>query len=130
MSTLRHLLLSATFATLLTSCTATQNDNLVLAEDEYAAGRYESARQLCREIADNDSTDNVTVNRLCRLAMLNAKLAEHFEDDANIASATRYMHRAMQRDSDSVAIFIKSLEIEERSLSALISQLTRAIDTH
>lgn len=130
MNGLRQMFVTAVCAAaMLGSCgDSAGSDRLVIAEDECSAGRYESARQLCEAIDNDVDADTVSVARLCRMAMLNARVAEELEDDANTATATRYLQCALQRDSDSVAAFFTSLEIDDRSRMALINQLSRAFD--
>lgn len=114
------------FAVLATSCGGNASDRLSLAESEFEAGRYESAQSLTDELVNGDDADTVNVGRLCRLFLLSARLAEHQDEESNLATAIRCMQSAMRRDSDSVAAFIEALTAEDRTRSVLVSQLMRA----
>lgn len=123
-----HLSLIALCAIMPVACTDSSSDRLDLAESEFEAGRYESAQSLTDELVNGQNTDTVSVGRLCRLSLLSAKLAEHNDEESNLATATRCMQSATKRDSDSVAAFIETLTIEDRTRTALVSQLMRAAD--
>lgn len=112
----------------ITACTDSNTDRLDIAESEIDAGRYESALSLYDELATENPVDSISIARLCRLSLLCAKLAEHADGETNLANATAYMQAAVRRDSDSVTIFVESLPIEDRTRSAMVSQLMHAID--
>lgn len=110
------------------ACAGSADDKLSLAESEYESGRYETAQSLADELISGENADTVSVGRLCRLYLLCAKLAEHQDEGSNLAAATRCMQTAMQRDSDSVAAFIETLTIEDRTRTALVTSLMRAAE--
>ena len=110
------------------ACADGGSDPLDIAEAEIDAGRYASAQSLSDELLAQYPADSVSVARLCRMSLLCAKLAEHAEEETNLANATRCMQAAMRRDSDSVTIFVEALPIEDRTRSAMVSQLMHAID--
>lgn len=111
-----------------TACSDSGSDRLDIAESEIDAGRYASAQSLFDELLSESDADSLSVARLCRMSLLCARLAEHNDAESNLANATDLMQSAMRRDSDSVTIFVESLSIEDRTRSAMVSQLMHAID--
>lgn len=124
----RVIAIAAGISLSLAACTDSNSDRLDLAESEIDAGRYASAQSLTDELLAENPADSVSVARMCRLSLLCAKLAEHADEETNLANATRYMQAAVRRDSDSVTVFVESLSIEDRTRSAMVSQLMHAID--
>lgn len=112
----------------LSACSDSSSDQLDIAESEIDAGRYASAQSLFDELLSETDADTLSVARLCRMSLLCARLAEHNDAESNLANATDLMQAAMRRDSDSVTIFVESLPIEDRTRSAMVSQLMHAID--
>lgn len=126
---LRWLIAGVTTISLsLTACNDNGSDRLDIAESEIDAGRYAVAQSLFDELLTETDADSLSVTRLCRMSLLCARLAEHNDAESNLANATGLMQAAMQRDSDSVTIFVESLPIEDRTRSAMVNQLMHAIN--
>lgn len=112
---------------ILGACSDGDSDKLALAEEEYDAGRFESAKKLAEELSSDARIDTTDVRRLCRLSILSVKLAEQFDEQSNLANAMRCMQTAISRNPDTVEAFIESLTIEDRTRSAMISQLMQSM---
>ena len=71
----------------LTACSKSVDSNNVSAIERFIANKnYESAQNICDDIADNADLKEIAINELCRLSLAYAKLAEKSKEDANMAS--------------------------------------------
>ncbi len=113
---------------MMTSCGGHSYNSVTTADDEYDAGRLASAQALCDSLILGPAFDGLSDDELCRLSMLTSRLADTKDEDANLALAARCMQAALQREPDSVLIFVHSLSADEQSRTLFIRQLARTID--
>lgn len=112
----------------LTACTGEIHDPVTSAENDFEAGMFESAKSICDSLVSSDRLDGLSVDELCRISVLMVKLAEHGDEEANMAMATRCMQAALSRDADSVFSFVHTLPVDQQSQTVLIQQLSNSID--
>lgn len=113
---------------LFSSCVSKSDDIVTIAEEELAAGRVESAQALCDSIVAGPQFDRLSVAQLCRLSLLASHLAEVSDEVSDLALASNCMRVAMQRDPDSVLVFVHSLPADDQSRSLFIRQLSGTLD--
>lgn len=112
-----------------TSCTIGHRrgaDNIELAEQAIAEGRYARAQALCDSLATGEEFARLNTGQLCRLAMLFMQLADRNAEDVNTAFAARSLGAAFSRDSDSTVIYIESLQPEDRARVMILRALNHA----
>lgn len=112
----------------ITACTGEINDPVSAAENDFEAGQFESAKTICDSLITDENLVALSIDELCRISVLMVKLAEHGEEEANMALAARCMQAAISRDADSVAIFAHNLPVDQQSQTVLIQQLSNSID--
>lgn len=112
------------------SCAGNQVDRLTQAETAYENGQFAAAQSICEEMSENDRIDELSVNELCRISILMGKLADHTDESANMATATRCMLAALSRQPDSVAEFMRSLPADDLPQTAVLQQLSRTIERY
>lgn len=122
------MLAAAMAAVALTSCGNHAYNSVAVAEDEFEAGRLASAQSMCDSLILGPAFKDLSVDELCRLSMLTSRLADSKDEDSNLALAARCMQAALQREPDSVLIFVHSLSADEQSRSLFIRQLVRTVD--
>lgn len=125
---LKHIIASAIVAAVISSCGQIGDYSVETAESEFQAGRYESAQVLCDSLILGQRFNDLSIDELCRLSMLTSRLADLSDEEANMALAARCMQAALQREPDSVLIFVHSLPVDEQSRTLFIRQLTRTVD--
>ena len=77
------------------------------AELAYDNGRYSTAQTICDSIVNSVGFDSLGVDRLCRLALLYSRLAEHHGDEeANTAQAAHCFETALSVNADSTLMFM------------------------
>lgn len=113
---------------MLSSCGGNSYNSVASAEEEFEAGRLSSAQSLCDSLILGPAFYNLSVDELCRLSMLTSRLADTKDEDTNLALAARCMQAALQREPDSVLIFVHSLSADEQSRTLFIRQLARTMD--
>lgn len=110
------------------SRTDTEGD-LVLAESAMHEGRYAEAADICRDILQETDSTAVTVNQMCRIAVVYATAADNdCDNELNMARAADCFRRAAAVNADSVSIFLNSLSVEEQSIANMAHRL--AMGTH
>lgn len=114
------------------ACAASDSpaDNLISARQAYADGSYDVARTICDSIAAPARIDRLSVDQMCNLSMIYIALSEKIpaSEEEIVASAARCLGRAIDRNPDSVNIFIHSLPVEEQSLVVMLKSLCQSID--
>lgn len=130
MISLRTLLAAAVVATAFAACTddSSREDTIGRAEDAFELRNYAAAQIICDSLISGRQFADLSVDQLCRLSILTARLAEQTDEESNMALAARCMQSALQRHPDSVLLFIQSLPADQQSSSQLIRQLTRSLD--
>ena len=125
---LNHIIAAAIAAAVISSCGQIGDYSVETAENEFQAGRYESAQTLCDSLILGQQFSDLSIDELCRLSMLTSRLADLCDEETNMALAARCMQAALQREPDSVLIFVHSLPADEQSRTLFIRQLTRTVD--
>ena len=98
--------------------------DLETAELAYDNGRYSTAQTICDSIVNSVGFDSLGVDRLCRLALLYSRLAEHHGDEeANTAQAAHCFETALSVNADSTLMFMAGAPVEEQARLALISAI-------
>lgn len=111
------------------SCGNNPRPTVEAAEQEYDAGDFAVAQTICDSLTCGDNINALSVDELCRLSMLASRLADHNDEETNMAMSARCMQAAIDRQPDSVEIFIQSLEADDQPRSLFIRQLTHtAVD--
>lgn len=118
--------MALSFTTL--SCNNETADPLSQAESDYEMGLYSSAQSVCDGLIASDEFERLSVNELCRLSVLMVKLADHSDESSNMAYASRCMQAALKMQSDSVIEYVRTLPVDEQSLTILLQQLSRSLD--
>lgn len=128
MNRLRKSLCALFSVIMLSSCGGIGGDSVEAAEEEYASGHIEAAQAICDSLVLGSDFAGLSVNELCRLSVLTSRLAEHDNEDVNMALAAKCMQAAMLQNADSVLAFVHSLPADEQSRTLFVRQLTRMID--
>ena len=115
-------------ATMTTACGHKSDATVAAAEEKYRSGSYSAAQSLCDSLVLGKNFDELTVDELCRLSLLASRLADHNDEEANMALAARCMQAALDRRPDSVRLFVDSLSVDDQTRSLLIRQLTHTVD--
>lgn len=114
----------------LSSCHGGANDgagDIADAERAYAGGDYGRAQMIADSLATDHAMERMSVRGLCRLSLLLVHLSDNAADiSSNTALAVRALDMAAQRDSDSTAVFIGNMPIDDRAKMALVSAIARA----
>lgn len=118
----------AVTAAMMTACGRKTDISVSAAEDQYDSGRYAVAQTMCDSLILGEDFDALTVDELCRLSMLASRLADRSDEEANMALAARCMQAAIDREPDSVLLFVQSLTLDDQPRSLFIRQLTHTVD--
>lgn len=103
--------------------------DLVLAESAMHEGRYGEAAEICRDILQKTDSTAITVNQMCRIAVVYAMAADNdCDNELNMARAADCFRRAASVSADSVSVFLNSLSVEEQSIANMAHRL--ALGTH
>lgn len=114
----------------LTACSESVDTNKVSAIEQFIDDKnYESAQDICDDIADNANLKEISINDLCRLSLAYAKLAEKSKEDANMAMATKCYREAVSINADSAAAFFAEIPVEDMQFSEMLKTLSGAIDS-
>lgn len=124
----KHIITAVITAAVISSCGRIDDYSVETAENEFQAGRYGSAQTLCDSLILGQRFNDLSIDELCRLSMLTSRLADLCDEESNMALAARCMQAALQREPDSVLIFVHDLPADEQSRSLFIRQLTRTVD--
>ena len=132
-SFLRRLLLPAfiILTVVLPSCVGTidTEGDLALAEGAMREGRYGEAAEICRDILQKTDSTAISVNQMCRIAVVYATAADNdCDNELNMARAADCFRRAAAVSADSVSLFLNSLSVEEQSIANMAHRL--ALGTH
>lgn len=101
--------------------------DVTLAEQALAEGRYARAQHIADTLVVGSSFSDLNVEELCRLAMVFMELGENAEDPGvTVASATRCLGAAFERDSDSTAACIRDMDSEDRARAMVVNALIEA----
>ncbi len=115
---------------ILMACSESVDTNKVSAIEQFIADKnYESAQDICDDIADDADLKEISINELCRLSLAYAKLAEKSKEDANMAMATKCYREALSMNADSVAIFFAEIPVDDVQFGEMLKALSGAIDT-
>lgn len=112
----------------LTACSGEIHDSVTSAENDFEAGLFESAKSICDSLVSGDRFNGLSVDELCRISVLMVKLAEHADEEDNMAMAAHCMQAALSRDADSVFSFVQALPVDQLPQTVLIQQLSNSID--
>lgn len=125
------ILILAAIAACLVSCGGgTPSDPLESAEEAFNDSRFAKAQALCDSLVLGDSFSGLSVDQLCRLSLLLAKLGENGADDeANTAFAAYSLRRALTLNKDSVNIFTHSLSMDDQARFIPLTVLAAPVDT-
>lgn len=116
----------------LTACSESVDTNKVSAIEQFIDNKnYESAQDICDDIADNANLKEISINDLCRLSLAYAKLAEKSKEkeDANMSMATKCYREAVSINADSAAAFFAEIPVEDMQFSEMLKTLSGAIDS-
>lgn len=114
----------------LTACSESVDTNKVSAIEQFIDDKnYESAQDICDDIADDANLKEISINDLCRLSLAYAKLAEKSKEDANMSMATKCYREAMSINADSAAAFFAEIPVEDMQFSEMLKTLSGAIDS-
>ncbi len=114
----------------LTACSESVDTNKVSAIEQFIADKnYESAQDICNDIADDADLKEISINELCRLSLAYAKLAEKSKEDANMAMAIKCYREALLMNADSVAAFFAEIPVDDMPFGEILKALSGAIDT-
>ena len=114
----------------LTACSKSVDSNNVSAIERFITNKnYESAQNICDDIADNADLKEISINELCRLSLAYAKLAEKSKEDANMAMATKCYREALSMNADSVAAFFAEIPVDDVQFGEMLKAFSSAIDT-
>lgn len=116
------------FVSALYGCSSRQdvNDQLSEAEEAMDQGDYRSGTKICTEIAHTTDTAELSVQQLCRMAMIYASAADNDVDNAsNMAAALHCFNSAIARDADSTSMFVENLPIDLQATARLALQLLK-----
>lgn len=115
----------------LPSCVGTVDteDDLTLAESAMREGRYDEAAEICRDILQKTDSTALSVNQMCRIAVVYATVADNdCDNELNMARAADCFRRAAAVSADSVTMFLSGLSVEEQSIANMAHRL--AMGTH
>ena len=103
--------------------------DLALAESAIHEGRYSEAADMCRDILQKTDSTTLTVNQMCRIAVVYATAADNdCDNELNMARAVDCFRRVASVSADSVSMFLSNLSIEEQSIANMAHRL--ALGTH
>ncbi len=103
--------------------------DLALAESAMHEGRYSEAADICRDILQKTDSTALTVNQMCRIAVVYATAADNdCDNELNMARAADCFRRAAAVSADSVSMFLNGLSVEEQSIANMAHSL--ALGTH
>lgn len=123
------IILTLTLA-LLAACSGGIENTVDRAENDFINKRYEASQTICHNLAGSEEFDALSVNDLCRLSTLLVRLAEHSDEESNMALAAHCMQSAIDRSPDSVLIYLRSQPVDRLSETILLQQLSRAADAY
>ena len=107
------------------------SDSVGYAEEAFNDGRFAKAQALCDSLVLGNSFSELSIDQLCRLSLLFAKLGENGADDeANTAFAAYSLRRALTLDKDSVSIFTHSLSMDDQARFMPLTVLAAPVDTN
>lgn len=93
-------------------------------------GRYASAQGLADSLVIGPAFSQLNTQELCRLSLALMLLGENSaEPEANTAFAARCLNAALTRDSDSTALYIKTVNNEDRATLLMLKSLNEASHT-
>lgn len=122
-----QILLSIVLTVCAAACahTASMPDRpLDAAEQAYADGKYVRAQMLADSIVLSSDLAEMQATSLCRLSLLLMRLSEVNGDaGSNIAFAAHALEAAERCDSDSTAIFIESLPVDDRARLVMVNSI-------
>lgn len=99
----------------LTACDDTPADPISRAENAIADKDFELAQTLADSIIGGKNFTKLQTSQLCRTALVYARLSEHREQDINMGAAALCMRRAAELSPDSVELFIRQLDVDDRA---------------
>lgn len=94
------------------------------AEAAFAAGHYTTAQQLADSMMVSDNFPTMAATDLCRLSLLYVRLDEMSDVNGNVAMAAQALDEAALRDSDSTALFIAALPVDDRARLLLVEGIS------
>lgn len=98
---------------------------LEAAEQAYAEGKYAKAQMLADSLMLSPAFSGLQATSLCRLSLLLMRLSEVNGDaGGNIAFAAHALDAAERCDSDSTAMFIESLPVDDRARLIMVNSIT------
>lgn len=96
-------------------------------EEAYAEGRYAKAQALADSLVIGSDFTKLDTWDLCRLSLALMRLGENAgESEVNTAFAARCLRAALNRDSDSTALYIRAMNNEDRARLMLLNSLNEA----
>lgn len=110
------------------ACTGGIDVNDTVARAELAAhdGEYNTAIELCHDIATSADTTKLYATQCCRMAVIYALAADNDVDrDESLANASRWFAKAYEINSDSTTTFLEGLTNEQAAAAAIAVQLAR-----
>lgn len=99
----------------LQACDDTTVDPISRAENAIADQDYQLAQTLADSIIGGKNFTRLHTSQLCRTALIYVHLSEHREQDINMGAAALCMRRAAEISPDSVELFIRQLDVDDRA---------------
>lgn len=91
--------------------------DLVLAESAMHEGRYEEAAEICRDILQKTDSTAITINQMCRIAVVYATAADNdCDNELNMARAADCFRRAASVSATRYPCFLTVLVSRSRAL--------------
>lgn len=101
-------------------------EDLALAENALREGHYEQAADICSDILQTTDSNAITVNQMCRIAIVYATAADNdCDNEGNMARAAKCFRRAGTLNADSVTAFIDALPIRQQSIADMAHRLSQ-----
>ncbi len=123
-----HIVLSLFITLLAGSCSDDRiGESLDSADSAMDNNDFDMAQKICNSVSDRDSLADLNTVQLCRLSILYMQLAEHGDEDVNVAWAMKCYHKAMSEQSDSAQAYYGSLPVERVKFVHMMSSLNRSL---
>ena len=113
---------------MMASCSTSPDEALARAEDCLEAGDYAQARSLCYNLSDSIAMSVMTPSRLCRQAVIYARLSEACDNPDDMAIAAECYSRAMESSPDSVAAYVATLDLDGLAHMNMVREINQALE--